>query len=137
MFNEKKGTKSESNLGLSNRILQSTIIKGEVISETDIRIDGTLEGSIQSKGKVVIGKSGLIDGKVICANADVEGTFKGNIHVSGLLTLKSSAHIEGEVETAKLAIEPGAQFNATCSMKNSGIKSINNSNDKEKKSAAS
>ena len=102
--------------GQPNRIEKNTKIKGDITSEADFRIDGQLEGNVKTSGKVVIGKDGRINGKVECVNADVEGNFKGELYVSQLLTLKASAMIEGTVNVAKLAVEPGATFNASCSM---------------------
>ncbi len=102
--------------GQPNRIEKNTKIKGDITSEADFRIDGRLEGNVKTSGKVVIGKDGLINGKVECVNADIEGSFKGELYVSQLLSLKSSAHIEGTVDVAKLAVEPGATFNASCTM---------------------
>jgi len=118
MFSEsKKKRASNETRGQSNRIGQSTQIKGDVVSEADFRIDGKLDGSVETSGKIVIGASGVITGKVICANADVEGKFHGELIVSNLLTLKSTAVIDGEVTVSKLSIDPGATFNATCVMK--------------------
>ena len=125
MFSEssKKGRGSDASRGLSNRIGKSTVIKGEVISKSDFRIDGKLEGSVETSGKIVIGAAGVIQGKVTCANADIEGRFQGELLVSNLLSLKSTAMIEGEVTTSKLSVEPGATFNASCTMK-SGLKEL-------------
>ncbi len=103
-----------------NRINEGTQIKGDIISNGYFRIDGTIEGSISKPSKVVLGKSGKIIGKLTCEDADIEGRFEGNLDVSGTLTLKSTAHIEGEVVVGKLSVEPGATFNASCSMKGSG-----------------
>ncbi|NAS31659.1 polymer-forming cytoskeletal protein [Flavobacteriaceae bacterium R38] len=114
--NAKNRMTTESS-GQPNRIGQKTKIKGDFISEGDFRIDGTLEGSVKTSGKVVIGREGSIDGKVECVNADIEGNFSGELNVSNILSLKSTAQIEGQVHVAKLAIEPGATFNATCDMK--------------------
>ena len=102
--------------GQPNRIEKNTKIKGDITSEADFRIDGKLEGNVKTSGKVVIGREGLIKGKVECVNADIEGKFNGELHVSDLLSLKSSAVIEGTVTVAKLAVEPGATFNASCTM---------------------
>lgn len=106
--------------GQPNRIEKHTKIKGDIVSEADFRIDGKLNGNLKTSGKVVIGKDGYIHGKVECLNADIEGNFNGELLVSELLTLKSSALIEGTVSVAKLAVEPGATFNASCSMKGKG-----------------
>ena len=103
--------------GQPNRIEKNTKIKGEIVSEADFRIDGKLEGNLKTSGKVVIGKDGYIHGKVECVNADIEGSFNGELLVADLLSLKSSAVIEGTVVVSKLSVEPGASFNASCSMK--------------------
>lgn len=103
--------------GQPNRIEKNTKIKGDIISEADFRIDGKLDGNVRTSGKVVIGKGGYIHGKVECVNADIEGSFNGELLVSELLSLKDTAVIEGTVTVAKLAVEPGATFNASCTMK--------------------
>lgn len=102
--------------GQPNRIEKNTKIKGDITSEADFRIDGKLEGNVKTSGKVVIGKDGYINGKVECVNADIEGKFNGELLVAELLSLKASAIIEGTVSVAKLAVEPGATFNAACTM---------------------
>lgn len=106
--------------GQPNRIEKNTKIKGDIVSEADFRIDGKLNGNLKTSGKVVIGKDGYIHGKVECLNADIEGSFNGELLVSELLALKSSAVIEGTVSVTKLAVEPGATFNASCNMKGKG-----------------
>lgn len=106
--------------GQPNRIEKNTKIKGDIISEADFRIDGKLDGNVKTSGKVVIGKGGYIHGKVECVNADIEGSFNGELQVSDLLSLKASAVIEGTVSVTKLAVEPGATFNASCTMKGKG-----------------
>ena len=103
--------------GQRNSIEKNTKIKGEIVSQADFRIDGKLDGNLKTSGKVVIGKDGYIKGKVECVNADIEGSFNGELLVSELLSLKASAVIEGTVSVKKLAVEPGATFNASCSMK--------------------
>tara|TARA_B110000483_G_C17869797_1_gene417535 strand:- start:211 stop:633 length:423 start_codon:yes stop_codon:yes gene_type:complete len=118
MFSENK--KSNSNtFSQQNTIAQGTTFNGDLISEGDFRVEGVANGSIITSGKVVIGKTGSIEGVLTCDNADVEGKFKGTLNVSDTLNLRSSAHIEGEVQIGKLSVEPGATFNATCLMKGS------------------
>jgi cytoskeletal protein CcmA (bactofilin family) len=99
-----------------NMLGAGTTIKGDIQSNGDFRIDGTLIGSIQSKGKIVIGTTGNVEGEVTCNNADISGRLKAQITVSELLTLKSTALLTGEITTSKLSIEPGAKFSGTCNM---------------------
>ncbi|MEY8849429.1 polymer-forming cytoskeletal protein [Psychroserpens sp. XS_ASV72] len=108
-----------------NTIAKGTTVTGDIISDGDFRIEGTLQGNIKTSGKVVIGKSGIINGTLKSTNADVEGKFSGKLLISGLLSLKSSAHVEGEAEVGKLAVEIDATFNATCVMKGA-LKELNN-----------
>jgi len=99
-----------------NIIGSTTNIVGDIVSESDIRIDGNIKGTIQTKGRVVVGQSGIIIGKIICQNAEISGNVEGKINVSELLSLKSTSNINGEINTGKLAIEPSAIFTGTCKM---------------------
>jgi cytoskeletal protein CcmA (bactofilin family) len=108
-----------------NIIAQGTKIVGDLVSQGPFRIDGTIEGNVKTSGKIVVGKSGFIKGTLQGENADFEGKFSGKLILSGTLSLKATAHIEGEVHITKLAVEPGATFNATCSMKGT-VKSLSN-----------
>lgn len=120
MFSDnKKGKPQAEGFSQQNIIAQSTKITGDIQSEGAFRIDGTVEGNIKTPGKVVIGKHGYINGTLEGTNADFEGKFSGKLTLSGTLTLKSTAVIEGEVVVGKLAVDPGATFNATCTMKSS------------------
>lgn len=110
-----KNTTNE-NAPTINFLGTGTTIKGDIKSNGDFRIDGHLEGSINSKGKVVIGNSGRVDGDIVCQNADISGTVKAKLVVHELLNLKSSAIINGDIFTSKLAIEPGAKFTGSCNM---------------------
>lgn len=115
---EKSPKSSSDVLGKTNRIVEGTVIKGNIVSQTDFRMDGELIGNFESNAKIVIGPAGVIIGELICKNADIEGKFEGKIKVAELLTVKSTAIINGEVSTAKLAVEPGAEFAASCTMIN-------------------
>lgn len=104
-------------LGKTNRMVEGTIVNGDIISPADFRLDGHLVGNFQSKGKLVIGPAGSIKGDIICKNADIEGKFEGKIQVTEILNVKSKASIHGEVVCGKLSVEPGADFSASCVMK--------------------
>ena len=99
-----------------NMIGAGTTILGDVISKGDIRVDGILKGSVNTEGRVVLGREGVIEGDVMCKDADISGTVKAKITVSQLLTLKTSAKLNGDITTNKLSIEPGAAFTGSCSM---------------------
>lgn len=131
MFNNKLKTTIEGNLGATNRLVESTKIEGDISSNADIRIDGEVKGNVICKGKVVLGSKGKIEGTLTCMNADIEGQIKGKIIVTELLSIKSKANIYGDVTVGKLAVEPGANFTATCIM-NAPVKNLNPEVVKEK-----
>lgn len=106
----------------SNSLVKGTRVEGTMHVENDIRIDGILVGSLKSKGKVIIGPSGHIDGDIQCANAVVEGRFTGNLNVSEVLQVKETAHVEGEVHTNKLIVQSGSIFNVNCRMGGQKVK---------------
>jgi cytoskeletal protein CcmA (bactofilin family) len=113
---DKMGRNNESDGNSVNLIGAGTKIKGNIQSEGDIRIDGTLIGTITSKGKVVVGSTGSVEGEITCENADISGTVKVKISVSDILLLKPTAKLTGDIVTSKLAIESGATFSGSCSM---------------------
>ncbi len=115
MFDKKKKPYTDL-LGKTNRIVEGTIIKGDIISQTDFRLDGELTGNFTSSGRLVIGPVGSVTGDIICKNADIEGKFSGTIQVTEVLNVKATAIIKGEVSVGKLSVEPGADFSASCVM---------------------
>ena len=98
-------------------IESSTKIIGDIFSEADFRIDGVVEGNITTTGKIVVGKSGKINGKINCSNADISGSTSGKIEVNEVLSLMSESLIQGDIVTGKLSVEEGAQVEASISMK--------------------
>ena len=117
MFSNKNDTmkKNDTNAAI-NMIGPGTIITGDIQSKGDIRVDGTLKGSVNTEGKVVLGSNGIIEGDVICRDADISGTVNAKITVSKLLSLKTTAKLNGDIITNKLSIEPGSTFTGSCSM---------------------
>ena len=126
MFSRDKASKASIEISKEqNKIAAGTRIKGDIEAKGALRIDGTIEGNVKTPGKVVIGKEGSILGNLECENADIEGKLTGTLTVNGTLSLRSTAVIDGEVTATKLAVEPGAAFNASCSMKGA-VKSLKN-----------
>ena len=130
MFNNKEKTQKPKVMEI-NVVAKNTAIIGDITSEGDFRIDGTLEGNIKTKGRVIIGISGSVKGKIDAVNSDIEGKFSGELQVQETLTIKATAIISGDVVIGKLSVEPGATFNASCSMRGA-IKELNKPNEQQK-----
>ena len=132
--NNKEPMKKAETIAAINMIGAGTIITGDIVSKGDIRVDGTLKGSVNTEGKVVLGREGMIEGDVICKDADISGVIKAKITVSQLLSLKTTAKLNGDIITNKLSIEPGATFSGSCSM-GAVIKDLNDAGKIDKKTA--
>jgi cytoskeletal protein CcmA (bactofilin family) len=118
MFNKEK-TSSPTEKSSSNSatlISSGTILRGDVKSENDLRIDGTIHGHVRSSAKIIVGPSGFVEGNIEGANADITGKVKGNITVKELLQLREQCNVEGNINATKLQIDPTAVFNGKCQM---------------------
>ena len=102
--------------GKINSIMEGTSIEGEVRSDSNIRIDGKVKGTINVRGRLIVGTSGVVEGDVTCQSSDIEGTVNGKITCQDLLSLKATAKLNGDIHTKKLSIEPGAVFAGNCNM---------------------
>lgn len=102
------------NVNTVSRISAGTVIKGEIVSPNDIRIDGLFEGKVISKSRVVIGESANVKGDIICENIDLWGKVEGNLYVKDTLALKDGSNITGNLHIRRLHVELGAVFNGSC-----------------------
>ena len=119
MFNAKSKSDvlGETPSGSSASLIGAgTSMKGDITSNGDLRIDGTLVGNINCSAKVVIGANGVVEGDISGQQADIMGKVSGTIKVKDLLQLKSNCVVNGNLQSAKLQIEPSANFNGQCHM---------------------
>lgn len=112
------------NTGKINSIMEGTTIVGEIQSDSNVRIDGRVKGTISVRGRLIVGASGVVEGDVTCQSCDIEGTVNGKINCQDLLSLKATAKLNGDINTKKLAIEPGAVFTGNCSMAGGVVKEM-------------
>ncbi len=106
----------EISLQVINLIAKGTRITGDIISDGDVRIDGEVFGNLDTKGRLVIGISGRLDGEIRCKSCEIAGTHKGSLFITEMLSLKASSNVSGDIITGKLSIEPGAYFAGKCTM---------------------
>ncbi len=109
--------KKSSNLSSVNMVSEGTEILGTLITRSDIRIAGTVDGEAKVEGKVIVAASGHMAGNVNAVNADIAGRVEGEVHVSGKLTLRQSAVVDGDLHAQSLIVEEGATFNGECHMR--------------------
>lgn len=118
---KKRATATMDSPDRLNVIVEGSKVLGDMVTESNLRIDGEVIGNVNVASKIVIGKTGRIKGNLTCGSADVEGEVNGILKVDDLLILRESARIEGEITTQKFQVEEGAIFTGNCRM--SGSKS--------------
>jgi cytoskeletal protein CcmA (bactofilin family) len=111
MSNEKTNGSSGATL-----ISAGTTVKGDISSNSDLRIDGSIIGNVSSTAKIVIGASGSVEGDISGNQADIVGKVSGNIKTKDLLQLRGDCVVNGNVYAGKLQVEPTAIFNGQCHM---------------------
>jgi cytoskeletal protein CcmA (bactofilin family) len=118
MFNKEKNAPfSEKGApGSATLISSGTILQGDVKSETDLRIDGTIHGNVRSSAKIIVGPTGFVEGNIEGVHADITGKVTGNIMVKDLLQLRDKCMVEGNIVAGKLQVDPTALFNGKCQM---------------------
>jgi cytoskeletal protein CcmA (bactofilin family) len=112
---------TEETFNSYNIISSGTIVKGEFHTSGNIRIDGSFEGDISTKGRLIVGQTGTITGTVTCQNGEVEGLVNAVVEVEQHLALKATAKMIGDVKTDKISIETGAVFHGNCKMNTGNI----------------
>jgi len=119
MFNGKNKTDMPvpASTGNGTTLISSgTTLKGDVKSQGDLRIDGTIIGNVSSSAKIIIGASGVVEGDIIGNQADIVGKVTGNVRAKELLQLRGESVVTGNLYAGKLQVEPSATFNGQCHM---------------------
>ncbi|MFB6257205.1 MAG: polymer-forming cytoskeletal protein [Flavobacteriales bacterium] len=126
MFKNNGNNRSESGDPASperlNRIVEGSSVDGDLVCESNLRIDGRVKGTVRTNSRLVIGENGVVEGEVICKDGEIEGKVEGSLQASELISLRSTARIEGDIEVEKLAIEEGATFTGNCTMGGKGTR---------------
>ena len=115
MLNRNAKTENNQSSAL-NMIGTGTIIKGDLSSDGDLRVDGKIEGNTASKSKIALGPSSEIIGNVSASSADISGKIDGDLEITETLFLRATDKINGNIKTSKILIESGASFNGNCYM---------------------
>lgn len=116
MIGSRNRSTSSNNMDNINRIVEGTVIEGVIRSESNLRIDGEFTGELITKGRLVVGPKGKVQGTVHCLCCDVEGTLEGEVTVLELLAMKSTSTVQGDLYYGQLSVEAGARALGTFRM---------------------
>ncbi len=121
MFSKRKTSETASTTGpaVPSLISSDMTIKGSVVAEGEMQIDGTVEGTLRA-ATLVIGENGNVTGELVGERITVRGRVKGpirGIHVK----LAAKAHVDGDIIHETLEVENGAVFEGSIRRSNDPI----------------
>ena len=116
MFGKKEMANNTFSMQAINNIGNGTIIDGNIKTDGDIRIDGKVNGNINTTGRLVLGATSQVIGDVTCLDGSIDGFVRGNIQVKEILKISKTANIDGNIQTGRLMVEEGAIIQAKISM---------------------
>ena len=89
----------------------SLTIKGQIIGEEDLQIDGKIEGPITLNGhRLTVGRSAQLHSEVNAREVVVYGKASGNLHAKDRVEIKKDGEVHGDIVTSRISIEDGAYF---------------------------
>lgn len=101
---------------IENLIGRSARVQGDLKADGAFRIDGVVEGSIETKAAVVLGQTGTVHGNIRGSEVVIAGTVIGNVTCAGHIEIVATGKVEGDIEAASVRIETGGIFRGTSHM---------------------
>ena len=87
-------------------------LTGDLILETDVRIDGIIEGNVTTSGSLIVGERGGLKGHVKAGSLTVYGRFDGNALVDGMTQIGKAGIFTGRLISEFVSLEEGGELNA-------------------------
>jgi len=115
-------TKAIAN-GATSRLGSSLYLKGEIVGNEDLFIEGRVEGLVQlDERKVTIGATAKLTADIIAGEVIVYGNVKGSVRGKGKIEIKKDGSVNGDLTTAQIIIEDGAYFKGSIEIEKSAEK---------------
>ncbi|MGI9950813.1 polymer-forming cytoskeletal protein [Moorellaceae bacterium AZ2] len=108
------------NAPVNTIIGRSTRIKGSLMSEESLRVDGSFEGEITTSGDIIVGETGEVEATVTARNCCVVGKLRGKAQISNRMEILAKGMVEGDIKVGELAVETGAVFCGNCTVDKEG-----------------
>jgi len=108
--------KNDNQNGNETIIGPSVKVEGDFISQGNIQVDGSVSGTINTKGNLHAGENSHINANIEATSAYIAGYVKGNITIHDRLELAPTSQINGDVFAKILIVAEGAKLNGRCQM---------------------
>ncbi len=91
-------------------------VKGELIGDEDVRIEGRVEGKIQLTKNLLVGQSGVIEADVEAENINIGGAVTGNLEAQNRVEIVSTGKMNGDIKAPRVIVAEGAHFKGNVDM---------------------
>jgi cytoskeletal protein CcmA (bactofilin family) len=91
-------------------------IEGEVTTDEDVVIQGTVRGKLSAREAVTVESGAVVEADIIGGPLSVSGAITGNITSSDRVDLQSGSKVIGNVKASRITIADGAQFKGNVDM---------------------
>lgn len=105
----------------SSTISKELILKGDIMGQDDLIIEGTVEGKIEIKSQLTVQAGGVVKADIFAKKVNIAGKVYGNVQAEEVVELQPSAFLEGNIISPKITIQEGAHFKGNVDMKSSNI----------------
>lgn len=86
-----------------------TVINGDIKSEAAIiRIDGEVNGDVSTKGELIVGVNGIVNGNISVASLNLGGYIKGNVDAIEKIDIMAKGKLVGDISTKLLSMDETA-----------------------------
>ena len=101
-------------------LVPGTQVNGTLACTGTIRIEGQMEGVVQSEDTVVLLDSGRVKGDILAGQVIISGEVRGNIKAVDRLEITAHGKVTGDIFAPRICIHEGVFFEGRCSMKVAG-----------------
>ncbi|HHW01380.1 MAG TPA: polymer-forming cytoskeletal protein [Thermoanaerobacterales bacterium] len=130
MFGKKTEGASLSMDKVDTILGSGTEFNGKIKAAGILRIEGKVEGEIESTGDVIITENGVVNADIKARHAVIAGTYSGNVWLEGKIEIRSTGKVIGDIKVASIVIEDGGLLEGKCEMQNraheKGLKLVKN-----------
>lgn len=95
---------------------EETSFEGNLTSKQNLCVYGSVRGTIECQGRVIIGESGNVKADILANDVLISGKVMGNVTAKGKLEMTPTGIIQGDVKTSRLIMEDGSKLDGHCEM---------------------
>ncbi|MBD3182070.1 hypothetical protein GF312_07250, partial [Candidatus Poribacteria bacterium] len=109
-------TRKSSSSKLDTYIGDGTVFEGSLSSKENLSIYGAVKGTVECKGRVIVGDSGDVEADILADEVTISGKVVGNVTAKNKMDMTPSGILHGDIKTTRLIMEDGCKFEGHCEM---------------------